>query len=253
MKTRYLFFFVLVALVLSAALPVGVVQAAGKTASLVEFKHVHGKGWTAVFQISGNWKAADLKGNTITVGGKTYDLYCNFRDDNHISCTMHHNLGQNIGRSARFNIAGLGVYNTYIAAAVPSKQICNSWTAKWKLEEGVEGWQNGTYLDQPYSLTVWSHYQHGGSVAYSDAGLLLPPSSSGAEENGFDAWEGYDVEFYTFWYEMFYYYDHNCSEYDYGADYVSIEDPSWWSKEAFGVECIDGVCEEMYLFESGNY
>jgi hypothetical protein len=105
MKTRYLFFFVLVALVLSAALPVGVVQAAGKTASLVEFKHVHGKGWTAVFQISGNWKAADLKGNTITVGGKTYDLYCNFRDDNHISCTMHHDLGLNVANLPRFSLA----------------------------------------------------------------------------------------------------------------------------------------------------
>ena len=121
MKTRYLFFFVLLALILSAALPVGVVQAAGKTASLVEFKHVPGKGWTVVFKITGDWKAADLKGNTIKLGSKTFDLSCNFRDDDHISCTMK-SLGQHVGKSATF-FFGRQMYSATVPEKSPAKPV----------------------------------------------------------------------------------------------------------------------------------
>lgn len=122
MKNRWLFILALVALVLSAALPVTSVEAAGKTATLVEFKHLPAKGWTAVFAISGNWKDSDLKGNTITVGDNTYDLYCNFRDDEHVSCTMSHEVGMNAGKSAIIFFGG----QTF-TSMIPSKIVCNGY------------------------------------------------------------------------------------------------------------------------------
>ena len=118
MKKSFVLVFVLAALILSLAMPLGSVIAAGKTATLVEFKHVEGKGWTLVFKINGDWKHADLKGNTIKVGSNTYPLSCNFRDENHVSCTMQV-IGQYVGTSAIAYFGG----QSY-SATVPSQQVC---------------------------------------------------------------------------------------------------------------------------------
>lgn len=134
MKNRLFLFFVLAAFVLSLAMPLGSVIAAGKTATLVDFKHEPAKGWTAIFKITGDWKDADLKGNTITVDGKTYNLYCNFRDDTHISCTMSHDMGQLIGKPATFFLGG----QTF-GGIVPDKKICLSY-GFYSIYEGEGGW-----------------------------------------------------------------------------------------------------------------
>lgn len=99
MKTRLVLFIVLAAMIFSLALPASSVQAAGKTATLVDLQFVPIKGWAVVFKITGNWSDADLKGNTLSVGGHTFNMYCNFRDGNHVSCTME-SLGQFVGKTA---------------------------------------------------------------------------------------------------------------------------------------------------------
>ena len=131
MKNRFVLFIVLAAMIFSLVLPTSSVEAAGKTATLVDFFHLPSKGYTVVFAISGDWKDADLKGNTITVDGKTYDLYCNFRDGSHISCTMSHGLSQFAGDTAYFSFGGQS-FNY----AVPVKIICYGYTFYTVSDEG---------------------------------------------------------------------------------------------------------------------
>jgi hypothetical protein len=165
MKRSFVLVFVLAALILSLAMPLGSVMAAGKTATLVEFKHVDGKGWTLVFKIGGDWKQADLKGNTIKVGNNTYPLSCNFRDDNHVSCTMQ-GLGKNVGTSAVAHFGG----QSY-SATVPSRQICDGygvygWVQMWTGEGDEFDWAWG-YIEIPAEHYDWAanseYYQLWGS------------------------------------------------------------------------------------------
>jgi hypothetical protein len=238
MKNRLFLFFVLAAFVLSVALPASTVFAAGKTATLVEFKHEPSKGWTAIFKITGDWKAADLKGNTITVGGKTYDLYCNFRDDNHISCTMHHDMGQLIGKPATFNFAGV-VSND----VVPPKRICNTWYADWlaAFGGGGEEWTS--------TWEYWYYYNFAayGSIMYGENTPIPEPYFYFYEEYGTDylngilAAENGNGEF-VFWYyyeyELFQYSNRYCSAAEYTYDEAMIE----W--EGISFDAGEGYCDD---------
>jgi len=182
-----MFFVVLVALVFSLVLPTVSVQAAGKTATLVEFKHLEKKGYTLVFAISGTWKDADLNGNTITVDGKTYDLYCNLRDGYHVSCTMQ-NFGQLIGRTAFIFFGGQN-----FSTAVPVKQVCTGYRFYTvndrgsvyyyiadSLEEGMafieDEWGNETYVPGPgvqcFTGSWNPYYEYGYPVYYDYIGNI---------------------------------------------------------------------------------
>lgn len=99
MRKKLLFLLMIASLLLSSFLPSINALAAGKTATLVDLRFVPVKGWAVVFKVTGIWKPADLKGHTLTVGGKTIDLYCNFRDDDHVSCTME-SLNPYVGKTA---------------------------------------------------------------------------------------------------------------------------------------------------------
>lgn len=131
MKNRLVLFIVLAAMIFSLALPASSVQAAGKTATLVDLQFVPIKGWAVVFKITGNWSDADLKGNTLSVGGHTFGLYCNFRDGNHVSCTME-SLGQFVGKTATIFFGG----QTF-SAVVPQRTANNTCPAySFETEEG---------------------------------------------------------------------------------------------------------------------
>lgn len=255
MNNRPLLFFVLAALLFAAALPASTVFAAKKTATLLEFKHILAKGWTAVFAITGNWTNADLKGNTVTVDGKTYNLYCNFRDENHISCTMHHDMGQKIGKSARFNIAGLGAYNTYITGVVPKKQICNSWKANWQLYEGLDAYGLGSYEGDPYLFYLWLYYAEWGTVTYGNNTPLEPPFYYYDSESGTYQEDGYDIDVYIQYFEGFEYYNKTCSEAEYGYD-EALYESTGGGYDLGIIECIDGLCniDSYYEYcEEGDY
>jgi hypothetical protein len=238
MKNRLILFFVLAAFVLSVALPASTVFAAGKTATLAEFKHEPGKGWTAIFKITGDWKAADLKGNTITVGGKTYNLYCNFRDDDHISCTMHHDMGQLIGKPATFNFAGV-VSND----VVPAKRICNTWHANWVQAFG------GGYEQWTSSWEYWFYYNFAayGSIMYGENMPIPEPYFYFYEEygtgyvNGILAAEngnGEVVNWHLYYYDLFQYSDRYCSAAEYTYDEAMIE----W--EGISFDAGEGYCDD---------
>jgi hypothetical protein len=116
MRKKLLFVLMIASLLLSSFLPSINALAAGKTAKLDSLKFVPVKGWAVVFEVTGTWKPADLKGHTLSVGGKTIDLYCNFRDDNHISCTME-SLNHYVGQTAVIFFGG----QTF-SAEVPGKR-----------------------------------------------------------------------------------------------------------------------------------
>jgi hypothetical protein len=243
MNNRLLLFFVLVALLFAAALPASTVFAAGKTATLVEFKHVPSKGWTAIFKITGDWKAADLKGNTLTVGGKTYNLYCNFRDDNHISCTMHHDIGQLIGKPATFNFAGVASNDV-----VPPKRICNSWTANWEYSEWLDYYEYGTYDGDDYWYNYWHYMAYWGTVAYGNNTPLEPPFYYYDTDSGTYQQDGYDTVWDVEFWQIFDYYNTTCSEAEYGYDEAWYE----WTGIAYGesgTECIGDSCDWYYEYE----
>lgn len=106
MNKRIAYFIVFAALLFSSFQPtVNVLAAAEKTASLDGLSFVPGKGWAVVFSITGKWRQGDLRGNTMSVGGKSIDLYCNFRDAGHISCTME-SLALYIGQNATIYFGG---------------------------------------------------------------------------------------------------------------------------------------------------
>jgi hypothetical protein len=133
MKNRFVFWFVLAVMVFSLVLPVSSVEAATKTATLVDIRFVPIKGWAVVFNVTGDWKGADLKGNTLSVGGHTFNLYCNFKDDGQISCTME-SLGQFIGKTATIFFGG----NSFVAIVPPrntNTNICAAYSF-----ETEEGW-----------------------------------------------------------------------------------------------------------------
>jgi|GEM_PF-3721908 len=99
MRKKLLFVLMIASLLFSSFLPSMSALAAGKTAKLDSLHFTPVKGWAVVFEVTGTWKPADLKGHTLSVGGKTIDLYCNFRDDDHISCTME-SLNPYVGQTA---------------------------------------------------------------------------------------------------------------------------------------------------------
>jgi hypothetical protein len=105
MRKKITYIIVFVALLISTFQPTMNVLAAEKTVTLSGLNFVPGKGWAVVFNITGKWKQGDLHGNTLSVGGKTYNLYCNFRDAAHISCTME-SLAAYIGENATIYFAG---------------------------------------------------------------------------------------------------------------------------------------------------
>lgn len=105
MRRKLMLVLMLAVFSITSFLPTIDVFAAGKTATLVDLRFVPIKGWSIVFKVTGDWKDSDLKGNTLSVAGHTFNLYCNFRDDNHISCTME-SLGQFIGQTATIFFAG---------------------------------------------------------------------------------------------------------------------------------------------------
>lgn len=266
MKNRFVLLIVFAAMLMSLTLPASSVQAAGKTATLVDFVHEPAKGWTAIFVISGDWKEADLKGNTITVDGKTYKLYCNFKDDTHISCTMHHDMGQLIGKPAILFFGG----QTF-THGVPPKRICNSWNAKWMwgLENGYN--EFGTYVgteDEKYYAALiadggdeyWYWYyewrQSWGTVSYGNNTPLDEPFYYYNEESGTYQTEGYDTEWTWWMYNYLQYYDVTCSAAEYTSDYASYE----WIGQGSGYteeECIGDSCEYEseydYCEEGDNY
>lgn len=134
MKNRFVLLIVLAALIFSLALPASNVQAAGKTATLVDLRFVPFKGWAVVFKVAGDWQPDDLKGNTLSVGGQTMKLYCNFRDGDHVSCTME-SLGQFVGKTATIFFGG-----QIFSAIVPPKyakagEVCLGYSF-----ETVEEW-----------------------------------------------------------------------------------------------------------------
>lgn len=240
MKNRWLLFFVLAVFVLSTAIPTSSAFAAGKTATLVDFKHQPAKGWTAIFKITGDWKESDLKGNSITVDGKTYNLYCNFRDEDHISCTMSHDMGQLIGKPATFNFAGVVSANV-----VPPKRICNTWHASWEsgFGEGYEEWTATWYEWAYFDLIARGSITYGENMPIPDPYEYFyeaygteggSPSAVSLEQNG----DG-DV---LYWYEYEYgfgrYFDRYCSEAEYTYDEYMME------LESLFVEFGEGYCDE---------
>lgn len=243
MKNRLFVFFVLAALVLSVALPASTVFAAGKTATLLEFKHELSKGWTAIFKITGDWKAGDLKGNTITVGGQTYSLYCNFRDEDHVSCTMHHDIGQNIGKPASFFFGG----QTF-GGPVPAKRICNTWHAKWLYAGGLgyEEWGSDWWY--------WFYLNHSeyGSITYGKNTPIPEPYFFFYEEYGTEYLNGIlaaengnsdTYDYYFYYYDLFQYSDIYCSTAEYAYDEATIE----WEGSSVNtgeVYCDDEACYE---------
>jgi hypothetical protein len=251
MNNRLLLFFVLAALLFAAALPGGTVFAAGKTATLLEFKHVPAKGWTAIFAITGDWKKADLKGNTITIGKNTYDMYCNFKDEKHISCTMHHDVGKQIGRSARFNIAGLDVYNTYITGVVPQKaRKCHAWQAGFShyYEEGE--WLESYLASTKTYAELWQYYgwEQWGIVTYGPDAPLDPEFFSLYLEYNYASWNTFFgtsyIETGAYEIEGFGYYDHKCASWaDEPLDEASYQYQGWaeWSGSG-GELCVGTNC-----------
>ncbi|GEM_PF-2345820 len=243
MKNRFALLIVLAALVFSLALPTVSVQAAGKTATLADFVHVPAKGWTAIFVISGDWKDADLKGNTITVDGKTYDLYCNFRDDAHISCTMHHDMGQLIGKPASLFFGGQ-TFNR----GVPVKRICNSWNAKW--QSGLEFVYDevGTFGGDDYWYQYWDYRVTWGTIAYGNNTPIDSPFYSYNSESGTYQEEGWDTEWVWWMLEYGEYYDITCSEAEYAYDEALWE----MTGQDYGeseIECVGDSCEEDSSYE----
>jgi hypothetical protein len=114
-----LFVLMIASLLFSSFLPSMSALAAGKTAVLDSLHFTPAKGWAVVFEVTGTWKPADLKGHTLSVGGKTIDLYCNFRDDDHISCTME-SLNPYVGQTAVIFFNG----QTF-SAEVPGKRAAS--------------------------------------------------------------------------------------------------------------------------------
>lgn len=250
MNNRLLLFFVLAALLFAAALPGGIAYASGKTATLLEFKHVPAKGWTAIFAITGKWTNADLKGNSITVDGKNYNLYCSFRDDDHISCTMHHDMGQLINKPATLFFGG-----QVFSHDVPQKRICNSWKAEWEYYFGVDAYAAGTFEEAPYWGYLWLYFAEWGTVTYGNNTPLEPPFNYYDPISGTYQEDGYDVEYYITIFEGLEYYNNTCSAAEYEYDEAWHE----WTGEGYGVgfgECIGDTCEgEMYYeyCEEGDY
>ena len=103
-------------LVVSFQPTLNVAAADEKTATLDELKFAPGKGWAVVFSITGKWTRNDLRGNTMVVDGHLINLYCSFRDANHISCTMV-TLAPYIGMNATIYFAGW----TYSAVVPPRR------------------------------------------------------------------------------------------------------------------------------------
>ena len=112
MKKKFLA--LLIVLALTIAMVPSTAYAASKTATLDSFNFVEGKGWVAVFSLTGSWTEADLKDAFITVDGNVFPLYCNFRDDGRVACTGP-SLVPYIGMLAYLTLGGQGT-----SATVPS-------------------------------------------------------------------------------------------------------------------------------------
>jgi hypothetical protein len=108
------FLALLIVLAITIAMVPSTAYAASKTATLDSFIFVEGKGWVAVFIVSENWTEADLKDAFITVDGKIFPLYCNFRDDGRVACSGP-SLLPYIGKLAYLTLGGQG-----FSATVPS-------------------------------------------------------------------------------------------------------------------------------------
>lgn len=256
MNNRLLLFFVLVALLLAAALPDGIAYASGKTATLLEFKHVPAKGWTAIFAITGKWTNADLKGNSITVGGKTYNLYCSFKDDNHVSCTMHHDMGQLINKPATLFFGGQS-----FSHGVPKKSAqCRAWQAgfEYYYEEGE--WME-MYLASIKTYTEWWQYAgwaEWGTVTYGPDTLLDPEYFFLNVDNDYTSWTTFFgtsyIETEAYEVEGFGYYDQKCASWtDEYTGEASYQYQGWaeWAGEGLEV-CVGSSCVsvEEHEYES---
>lgn len=186
MKNRFVLFIVLAAMLFSLVLPASSVQAAGKTATLVDLRFVPVKGWAVVFKVTGDWKDADLKGNTLSVGGHIFNLYCNFRDGDHISCTMEA-LGQFIGKTATIFFDG----QTF-SAIVPRRttNTCSAYSF-----ETEEGW-----------FYIWTDLDTGLDFVESYYEETIIPATISCYTDSWSPSDGYEE---LEWYE----------------DYVGEEDP----------------------------
>jgi hypothetical protein len=83
-------------------------------------------------QLFGRMETGDLKGQTLSVDGQSYDLYFNIRDDSHIACTMG-SLEPHIGQLARIFFAG-----QVFSAIVPEKRAAGFQSAECP-SDGHEG------------------------------------------------------------------------------------------------------------------
>jgi len=246
MNNRLLLFFVLAALLLAVALPGGIAHASGKTATLLEFKHIPAKGWTAVFAITGNWKNADLKGNTITVGGKTYNLYCSFKDDNHVSCTMHHDMGQLKGKPATLFFGGQAFNH-----GVPKKSPqCHAWQAGFEYYYEDGEWME-MYLASTKTYTeLWQYagWSEWGTVTYGPDTPLDPEFLSLYLDYDYTSWKTFFgtsyIETGAYEIEGFGYYDQKCASWsdEYSGE-ASYQSQGWaeWSGNG-GELCIGTNC-----------
>lgn len=160
MRRKLMLVLMLAVFSITSFLPTIDVFAAGKTATLVDLRFVPIKGWSIVFKVTGDWKDSDLKGNTLNVAGHTFNLYCNFRDDNHISCTME-SLGQFIGQTATIFFAGQS-----FSAIVPERK-----SAAVSLECPDDGWEQ-----------VYVYFEDSEGYAYAEWIAYFPASTYTTEE-----------------------------------------------------------------------
>lgn len=78
---------------------------AAKLATLVDTRFVYGKGVVFIFDLTGKFKASDLKGAYVKIGAKKVPLDCSLNDWGQAACTSS-GMGENSGKSVTGGFAG---------------------------------------------------------------------------------------------------------------------------------------------------